>query len=423
MAVVDGSDRTRIDETLTSALQLIAEGVQEFAGFDVAAVSLVTDGVLHTVAVVGDDDAVAQLLDLQAPVDLVERELVPAEVWGSLRFLPAELASGHLADLEWVPDIATPESPDAWRPEDLLCGLLHDRDGRLRGVLSVDLPVSRRRPDLAQRTTLQMYVRLAERALVTALERGDLVQRVEREHAIAEYRQTIIDALSHELQGTAAAISNTVEVLGCQIAPDAPLQAALKVINGGAERIRTVVDDMSALAKFGVAGDVALRTLPTALGAIARDSIRFHSASAALHRVSLSLEVVGPAVVLGDPEDLDRMVGNLLSNAIKYSNSGGEVRVAVGTLSDGEGADVVLTVADNGIGIGANDRERIFEEFFRSHRIEVRRRPGTGLGLAIVDRIVRLHGGSMRVDSVLGKGATFTVVLPGHAAGDAAGDE
>ncbi|MDQ6526183.1 HAMP domain-containing sensor histidine kinase [Nocardioides sp. LHD-245] len=404
-----------VDTALSRTLQLIAEGVREFAGFDLAAVSLVGDGLLHTVAVVGDDEAIARLVDLRAPVELVERELEPAEAWGDLRFLPAGRSGGHLDGHDWVPDLVALDVPDAWHPDDLLCGLLRDDDGLLRGLLSVDLPRSGRRPDAAQRETLQMYVRLAERALVTALERGDLEVRVEREHAVAEYRRSIIDVLSHELRGTAAAIGNTVEVLRRRTGIDPATRSALDAVDGGANRITSVVDDMSALAKLGRPG-VALRVAPTDLGPIVRDVIAFHEAAARLREVTVTLEVSGDLVVRGDPEDLDRMVTNLLSNAVKYTDPGGEVHVRVAGPTgpdDPSGPPVVvLEVADTGIGIAAADSDHVFEEFFRSRDGAVRRRPGVGLGLAIVERIVALHDGSVRVASTLGEGSTFTVKLP-----------
>lgn len=408
-----------IDETLASTLRLIAEGVTEFAGFTLAAVSLVSDGQLHTVAVVGNEDANARLLDAQTPVELLEQELEPAEIWGNLRFLPAERAGDYLAEHSWVPDIVPLDVDGAWDPEDLLCGLLHDGDGQLRGLLSVDLPVSGMRPNLAQRTTLQMYVRLAERALVTALERGDLEASVEREHAIAEYRRSIIDVLSHELRGTAAAIANTVEVLRSRTDLAADTVSALDLVDRAAGRIRSVVDDIAALAKLGRA-DVLLRSMPTDLGAVVRGAVTLQGAGAQIHGVSVELDIAGDAIVVGDPEDLDQMVANLVSNAIKYSEPGGrvDVRVQVRPARGGLPRVVLLTVADLGLGIGQADQERIFEEFFRSDDEDVRRRTGAGLGLAIVDRIVSLHGGSIHVDSVLGEGSTFTVELPGARPGD-----
>ncbi|MBM7517768.1 sensor histidine kinase [Nocardioides nitrophenolicus] len=392
---------------LTRTLELLAEGVIEFAGFRVAAVSLVADGVLHTVAVVGDDDAAAQLVDQRTPVALLERELAPAEQWGALRFLPADRSGGHLAGHLWTSGAPPLAGADAWDPRDLICGLLRDSAGRLRGVLWVDLPTNGRRPDAAQRATLQMYVRLAERALVTALERDDLEVRVEREHAVAEYRRTLIDVLSHELRGTAAAIAHTVDALRAEPELGAAVEAGLDVVHGGAERLRSVVDDMSALAKLGRA-DVPLRALPADLAALARESIALHSAEAHGRGVAVDLDATGETVVDGDPEDLGRMIDNLVSNAIKYSEPEGRVVVRVAAEPDG----VVLSVSDVGIGIDPADREHVFEEFFRSRSLAVRRRPGAGLGLAIAQRVATLHGGVIRVDSTPGAGTTFTVALP-----------
>jgi signal transduction histidine kinase len=396
-----------VDPSLARTLELLAEGVIEFAGFRVAAVSLVDAGLLHTVAVVGDDTAAAQLLDQRTPVELLERELAAADVWGALRFVPAGRSGGHLDDHVWVPDLEPLEDPDAWHARDLLCGLLHDPAGQLRGVLWVDLPGNGHRPDAAQRATLQMYVRLAERALVTALERDDLELRVAREHAVAEYRRSIIDVLSHELRGTTAAIAHTVDSLRAEPGLGETVAAGLDVVHGGTERLRSVVDDMAALAKLGRT-DVPLRSLTTDLGRVAREAVALHGAEARNRGVTVELEVVERPTLQGDPEDLDRMVANLVSNAVKYSEPGGRVLVRV----EPQPARVVLTVSDVGIGIDPADRDRVFEEFFRSRHRAVRRRPGAGLGLAIVHRVVTLHGGVVRVDSSLGQGATFTVELP-----------
>jgi signal transduction histidine kinase len=112
--------------------------------------------------------------------------------------------------------------------------------------------------------------------------------------------------------------------------------------------------------------------------------------------------------VAGDPEELHRLVGNLVSNAVKYSRDGGRVQVGLARVE----GDVVLTVADDGIGISETDRARLFTEFFRSTNPAALERPGTGLGLAIVARIVARHGGRVEVDSELGTGTTVTVTLP-----------
>jgi signal transduction histidine kinase len=79
---------------------------------------------------------------------------------------------------------------------------------------------------------------------------------------------------------------------------------------------------------------------------------------------------------------------------------------------DRRGSEVVLTVADEGIGISPEDQKRVFTEFFRSSDPAAHRQPGTGLGLAIVERIVAHHGGRIELDSAVGVGSTFRVFLP-----------
>jgi signal transduction histidine kinase len=105
-------------------------------------------------------------------------------------------------------------------------------------------------------------------------------------------------------------------------------------------------------------------------------------------------------------------MGNLVSNAIKYSDPGGRVRVTLRRAESADGAHAALEVADQGIGISAEDRPRVFEEFFRSIDPRVRERPGTGLGLAIVDRAVARHGGRIAVESSPADGTRVCVTLP-----------
>lgn len=112
-------------------------------------------------------------------------------------------------------------------------------------------------------------------------------------------------------------------------------------------------------------------------------------------------------MILGAPIRLRQMIGNLLDNAIKYTPSGGWVEIE----AKAEGDQVILTVSDNGPGIPAADQPYLFDKFFRASNTP-QDLPGTGLGLSIVKSIVDSHDGRVWVDSVLGEGTTFTVVLP-----------
>jgi two-component system phosphate regulon sensor histidine kinase PhoR len=135
----------------------------------------------------------------------------------------------------------------------------------------------------------------------------------------------------------------------------------------------------------------------------------------------VSVEAVpGLPPLVGDPDSLERLIANLLDNAIKYNRPGGLVTVRLEPTAAGAGGgEVTLTVSDNGIGIPAAARDRIFERFYRVDSGRSRDEGGTGLGLAIVKHVAQAHGGPVEVDSRPDHGSTFRVYLP--AAAPAAG--
>lgn len=168
------------DAPSRDALQLIAEGVTDLAGFGIAAISMVRDdGKLEVMAVAGSDEARESLQGRRTPLDRLMVEIEKADEWGLLRFVPHErLDAGVGETWGWVPDLEPLDGADAWHPMDLLIALLHDDDGNLRGTMSIDLPVDGRRPGEAQRSVLQKYAEQAGRAVVTALEREKLAARI-----------------------------------------------------------------------------------------------------------------------------------------------------------------------------------------------------------------------------------------------------
>jgi signal transduction histidine kinase len=131
---------------------------------------------------------------------------------------------------------------------------------------------------------------------------------------------------------------------------------------------------------------------------------------------TVQLEIADPPPVLyADEEALTAALVNLLDNAAKYSEPGKQITVRA---SSGAGG-TLLEVADHGIGIPAAEQERIFERFYQSDRRLARTHEGCGLGLSIVQSVVRLHGGTIAVKSVPGRGSTFTVWLPLEGAAEA----
>jgi signal transduction histidine kinase len=114
------------------------------------------------------------------------------------------------------------------------------------------------------------------------------------------------------------------------------------------------------------------------------------------------------APLWADEAQMEIILRNLLSNAAKFTPDGGMVTVNVDVTSEGSR----LTVCDTGSGIAPEDQERIFERFYRVQARDRPSTPGTGIGLSLVKELVEQHGGSVKVESELGQGATFTVWLP-----------
>jgi signal transduction histidine kinase len=134
--------------------------------------------------------------------------------------------------------------------------------------------------------------------------------------------------------------------------------------------------------------------------------------------LTLSLSALENGIVMGDRTRLRQLLLNLITNAIKYTPRGGHVELAVTHKPSDE---VAIAVRDTGIGISAGDQAHIFDRFWRADRARSRasERGGFGLGLSIAQWIVHAHGGSINVQSRLGRGTVFTVLLP-VVAGDAA---
>jgi signal transduction histidine kinase len=129
-------------------------------------------------------------------------------------------------------------------------------------------------------------------------------------------------------------------------------------------------------------------------------------------------KIRGVRLVRGEPAGLrvnghalrlEQALVNLLDNAVKFNHQGGEARIESGKTPEGQ---VFISVADTGSGIPSEDLPRIFERFYRVDKARSRAVGGTGLGLSIVRHVVERMGGTIRVDSRLARGTTFTILLP-----------
>lgn len=175
-----------------------------------------------------------------------------------------------------------------------------------------------------------------------------------------------------------------------------------------ADRLHSLILDLLALARME-SNEQSYEVIPIDVTHVIRSSLDAHQAVAATKQIQLTGS--GPSMPLmgmADNEGLRTVIDNLLDNALNYTPSHGRVMVRWKQ----EQQTIVLEVEDTGVGIAKEHQARIFERFFRIDRARSREMGGTGLGLAIVKHLCQMFGGSVKVNSHLGQGSTFTVQLP-----------
>jgi signal transduction histidine kinase len=226
---------------------------------------------------------------------------------------------------------------------------------------------------------------------------------VEELRALARYRSELIATISHELKTPLTAIMGHAELIS-DLHPDV---GSIDAISRNAQRLNRLVGNLLEYSRVQGRRESVRRAVD--VSELAGTSVDLLRIKADQGEIGIDLAVPDePVVVFGDPDELARVIDNLVDNAIKYSSAGSHVEVSVSTTTD----EVVVQVCDTGMGISDFDRSQLFSAFHRSTNPDALSVPGTGLGLAISRRIVTSHGGRIEVDSEIGKGSTFRLVLP-----------
>jgi PAS domain S-box-containing protein len=244
----------------------------------------------------------------------------------------------------------------------------------------------------------------------------------EREHLLAQERaqnarlreldrlkDTFVASVSHELRTPLTSISGFLQLVQDGLAGETSEEQrrCLAIAGRNADRLHRLIGDLLFVAQMD-AGQLVLEPTQVDLRALAAECLESVRPRAMQAGVEVVLEGDAVAGLQGDPSRLTQLLDNLVSNAIKFSSEGGQV--AVRTIS--ENGNVVLEVADHGIGIPAEQQQHLFQRFFRGSNAAERAIQGTGIGLSIVKAIVDAHGGSIAVESREGEGTTFRVAFP-----------
>ncbi|GLY93745.1 ATP-binding protein [Actinoplanes sp. NBRC 103695] len=218
-----------------------------------------------------------------------------------------------------------------------------------------------------------------------------------------------MSTVSHELRTPLTSISGYLELMLDAEAGELsdPQRRMLEVISRNTRRLRELIEDMLILSKIE-SGAFRISKRDAELAGLIDTALTAIEPVAAKASVGLHTEVTGPLSLRADPEQIDRVLINLLSNAVKFTPAEGTVTVR----AHPDGDELVLMVADTGIGIPTAEQEALFARFFRASNAIHQAIPGTGLGLAIVRTIIDNHGGTITVDSTERVGTTVTVRLP-----------
>jgi two-component system sensor histidine kinase SenX3 len=226
-------------------------------------------------------------------------------------------------------------------------------------------------------------------------------------HRLDEVRRDFVANVSHELKTPIGAVGLLAEALASAAAEPAEVKRFAKRLTHESERLADITAEIIELSRLQ-AGDPLTSAERVPIDGVVAQAVDRNRVVAEAHRISLVPSGRIRAEVFGDEQLLVTAVHNLISNAVQYSPDGSRVGIGV----TAENGVVEIAVTDQGVGIPDDERDRVFERFFRVDAARSRNTGGSGLGLSIVKHVVQNHGGDVRVWSQQGRGSTFTIRLP-----------
>jgi len=253
----------------------------------------------------------------------------------------------------------------------------------------------------------------ADRSVTTVL---ITVHDESEQHRLLAMRTDFIANASHELRTPLASVRGFIETLQGPARNDEAARARfLAIMAEQAERMTRLIDDLLLLSRVEEKANLK-PTGEVDLDALLKDVVRAIAATAAERGMSISIAATTPQLLTkGDRDELFQVFHNLIENAVKYGRDGGSVKIESAEATDrskNAPRRIAVTISDDGPGIAPEHLPRLTERFYRVSAEHSRRIGGTGLGLAIAKHILNRHEGEMSVDSVIGSGTTFRVILP-----------
>lgn len=236
-----------------------------------------------------------------------------------------------------------------------------------------------------------------------------VLQDVSAIRRLEQMRSEFVANVSHELKTPIASVKGFAEtLLAGAVKDEETTRSFLQIIYDESERLNRLIGDILELSKIESRRS-PLMLSPVELSHFMDHTIKLLEGNAKRKNITVLQSVPQELYLEVDEDRLRQIVMNVLSNAISYTPEGGSISVDIKELSEEQ---IRISITDTGIGIPEKDIPRIFERFYRVDKARSRGSGGTGLGLSIVKHLVELHRGAITVQSVAGKGTTFTIDLP-----------
>lgn len=235
-----------------------------------------------------------------------------------------------------------------------------------------------------------------------------LLHDVTEQRTIDRMKDEFVSTAAHELRTPLATIIGYADLLQMDNSYTPEQQAEfLQQIQSKAERLGEIVSDLLDISRIESGEGVNLDLRPLRLDKLCEEVVRGLRLQSPGHNFVLDFPPADVAVVTADRYAMVQILENLLSNAVKYSPAGGEIRISCRVRK----GRCILAVSDQGIGMTADQQERVFDKFYRADATNTAI-PGTGLGMTIVRHLVEAQSGQVSIDSTFGRGTTVTVSLP-----------
>ncbi|MBL0068400.1 MAG: HAMP domain-containing histidine kinase [Chitinophagaceae bacterium] len=248
---------------------------------------------------------------------------------------------------------------------------------------------------------------------ITILSFVMLYRNLLKQRRLAELKNEFISNITHELKTPIATVGVAIEALKNFNAMNDPAKTReyLDISANELQRLSLLVDKVLKLSMFEKK-EMDLRFEPVQLDLVAKEVIASMRLQTEKHKATIDLVVEGDTIVSGDKLHLLSVIFNLLDNALKYSK--GEPKISMRIKGDND--TVEMSIRDNGIGIPAEYREKIFDKFFRVPHGDTHNAKGYGLGLSYAAQVIRKHGGTIRIEPGEESGTCFIFTLPKYQA-------